>query len=66
MKLNEATSNGVYSLKTGWLKQPIKDDIPEVDLEPELTEWIERSNTLETIDEINKFIDDIIFYKKNT
>lgn len=66
MKLNEATSNGVYSLKTGWLKQPIKDDIPEVDLEPELTEWIERSNTLETIDEINKFIDDIYLLRQES
>lgn len=66
MKLNEATSNGVYSLKTGWLKQPIKDDIPEVDLEPELTEWIERSNTLETIDDINKFIDDIYLLRQES
>ena len=66
MKLNEATSNGVYSLKTGWLKQPVKDDIPEVDLEPELTEWIERSNTLETIDEINKFIDDIYLLRQES
>lgn len=66
MKLNEATSNGVYSLKTGWLKQPIKDDIPEVDLEPELTEWVERSNTLETIDEINKFIDDIYLLRQES
>lgn len=66
MKLNEATSNGVYSLKTGWLKQPIKDDIPEVDLEPELTEWVERSNTLETIDDINKFIDDIYLLRQES
>lgn len=66
MKLNEATSNGVYSLKTGWLKQPVKDDIPEVDLEPELTEWIERSNTMETIDDINKFIDDIYLLRQES
>lgn len=66
MKLNEATSNGVYSLKTGWLKQPIKDDIPEVDLEPELTEWVERSNTVETIDDINKFIDDIYLLRQES
>lgn len=66
MKLNEATSNGVYSLKTGWLKQPIKDDIPEVDLEPELTEWVERSNTVETINDINKFIDDIYLLRQES
>ena len=36
--INEAVSNGVYSLYNGWLKEPIKDDIPEVDLEPELSE----------------------------
>lgn len=33
-----ANSNGIYSLNTGWVKKPVKDDIPEVDLEPDLTE----------------------------
>lgn len=59
-KLNEATSNGVYSLKNGWLKTPVKDDIPDnVELEPELSGWKERSTKCQTIDEIDSFIDDI-------
>lgn len=59
-KLNEATSNGVYSLKNGWLKTPVKDDIPDnVDLEPELSEWRQRSTECQTIDEVDDFIDDL-------
>ena len=40
-RLTESTanSNGIYSLFNGWLKKPVKDDVPEnVDLEPELSE----------------------------
>ena len=39
--LNESTakSNGIYSLKNGWLKVPVKDDIPDnIDLQPELSD----------------------------
>ena len=41
-----ATSNGVYSLNTGWIKKPTKEDIPEVDLEPELSDWLMRTELL--------------------
>lgn len=59
-KLNEATSNGVYSLKNGWLKTPVKDDIPDnVDLEPELSEFRQRAAECQTIEEVDNFIDDI-------
>lgn len=61
-KLNEtsANSNGVYSLYNGWLKEPVKDDIPDdIDLEPELSEWIDKSKEANTIEEIDSFIDDI-------
>jgi len=55
-----AKSNGIYSLKNGWLKQPERDNIPdEPDLEPELGNWLEDAfhcNTVETIDE---FIDNL-------
>lgn len=55
-----ANSNGVYSLYNGWLKVPVKDDIPEgIDLEPELTEFINRSKECNTLDTIESFIDDI-------
>ena len=61
-KLNESTanSNGVYSLNKGWLKVPVKDDIPDnVDLEPELSDWIRKSEDTSTIDAIDKFMDDV-------
>ena len=60
--LNESTanSNGVYSLFNGWLKEPIRDAIPdELDLEPELSEWLKRSNECQTIEDIDNFMDDI-------
>ena len=60
--LNESTanSNGVYSLFNGWLKKPVKDDIPDnVDLEPELSEWVTRSNECDSIESIDSFMDDI-------
>jgi stalled ribosome alternative rescue factor ArfA len=36
------TSNGVFSLNTGWIKEPVKEDIPEIDenrFEIELEKW---------------------------
>ena len=55
-----ANSNGVYSLKNGWLKVPVKDDIPDtIDLEPELSEWLRRYDTCRTIDDIDQFMDDV-------
>ena len=37
--INEAVSNGVYSLYNGWLKEPVRDEIPDdMMLEPELSE----------------------------
>lgn len=59
IKESTANSNGVYSLYNGWLKEPVKDDIPEVELEPELSEWIEKSEECDTIDKIDNFIDDV-------
>ena len=42
-----ANSNGIYSLFNGWLKEPIMDDIPDdVELEPELTQWLDRAKKL--------------------
>jgi mRNA-degrading endonuclease toxin of MazEF toxin-antitoxin module len=34
-----ANSNGIYSLTKGWLKEPVRNKIPDnINLEPELTE----------------------------
>ena len=59
--LNEAAnSNGIYSLKDGWLKKPVKDDIPDtIDLEPELSEWIRKYEDCNSINSIDNFMDDI-------
>ena len=55
-----ANSNGIYSLKNGWLKVPVKDDIPDdVDLEPELSEFRQRANECDSIEAIDSFMDDI-------
>ena len=60
--LNESTanSNGVYSLYNGWLKEPVRDEIPDdMMLEPELSEWRKRAEDLATIEDIDAYIDDI-------
>ena len=60
--LNEgAMTNGSYSLYNGWVKVPDKDSIPDEypDLEPEYSEWVERAEGLETIEDIDSFIDDV-------
>lgn len=55
-----ANSNGIYSLYNGWLKEPIRDNIPdEVNLEPELSEWLNKANSCNSLEEIDNFIDDI-------
>lgn len=60
--LNESTanSNGVYSLYNGWLKEPVRDEIPDdMMLEPELSEWRKRAEDLATIEDIDAYIDDL-------
>lgn len=56
-----AMTNGSYSLYNGWVKVPNKDSIPDEypDLEPEYSEWVKRAESLETIEDINNFIDDV-------
>jgi len=75
MKVNKITknisestsnSNGIYSLNTGWVKKPVKDDIPEVDLEPDLTEWRDRAKSCNSLEDINSFIDDIYILRQNS
>lgn len=58
LKESTANSNGVYSLYNGWLKEPVRDDIPDVELEPELSDWVEKSEQCDTIKKIDNFIDD--------
>ena len=41
-----ANSNGIYSLKNGWVKKPVAMDIPEVDISDTYPEWEQRAQTL--------------------
>lgn len=60
-----ANSNGVYSLINGWIKRPVKDNIPdEINLEPALTDWIERSKECDTIEEIDDYIDELYILRQ--
>ena len=65
--LDEAISNGVYSLYNGWIKEPVKDDIPEpVDISAEVSEYTEKANQCQTIDEIDDFIDNIYILRQSS
>lgn len=42
MEDTPTVSNGIYSLNTGWIKEPIKEEIPEIDMEKfnsEFSKW---------------------------
>lgn len=41
-----ANSNGIYSLKNGWVKKPEKKDIPEIDISDVYPEWEDRAKNL--------------------
>lgn len=72
-KQTAVKSNGVYSVMMGeWVKEPVADDIPELDkksFDDELTKWEDRyfeiseSPSKETIE---KFIDDVYDLRKTS
>ncbi len=40
--IGAAKSNGIYSLNSGWIKEPVQEDIPDIDMEAfrkEFEEW---------------------------
>jgi len=41
-----ANSNGIYSLKNGWIKKPTVVDIPEVDISDKYPKWEKRAQKL--------------------
>lgn len=63
-------SNGIYSVfKDEWIKEPIKIDAPDVDLEPELSEYKEKIQS--ALDEnsskdINEIIDDLYVLRRES
>jgi stalled ribosome alternative rescue factor ArfA len=41
----QTISNGIYSLNTGWIKEPVQEEIPEIDMEKfdaEFSKWEDR------------------------
>mgnify|MGYP003292533813 CR=1 FL=1 len=66
-----ANSNGIYSLKTGWVKKPVAVNIPEVDISDVYPEWEDRAKDLleketTTIEDVDKFIDDVYLLRKSS
>lgn len=66
-----ANSNGIYSLNSGWIKKPVAVDIPEIDISDIYPEWEERAKKLldsedTSVDDVNKFIDDIYLLRKTS
>ena len=63
-------SNGIYSVvRDEWIKEPIKLNPIEVDLEPELTEFTNRINQIlsnGTEEDIIRVIDDLYLLRRNS
>ena len=67
----QATSNGIYSMKDGWIKKPVRLDIPEVDISDLYPEWEERAKEIlenedTTIEDVDQFINDIYILRRNS
>ena len=66
-----AVSNGIYSLyEDRWIKFPKKlTDVPDVEVEPELTDWKKKFNTAinsENSDNIINVVNDIYLVRQNS
>lgn len=72
--IGSAKSNGVYSLNTGWIKEPIQQDIPDLDrdaFDELFGEWEEKyldllDNENKTSDDVRDFIDAIYDLRKTS
>ena len=66
---NEAAvrSNGIYSLNSGWVKKPVREDIPEVDFQDLLMKYINEYYEViasDSLERVEKFIDKIYELRK--
>lgn len=64
-----ANSNGMYSLNTGWLKEPVQSNIPDVDeneLNNGVAEFEDRIELAETIEDINNIIDSLYLLRQQS
>ena len=67
---SELKSNGIYSLKTGWVKHPERGTIPEVpDISVDFSEWEDLYNDIitdPTVEKIDRAINDIYDLRKES
>lgn len=64
-----ALSNGIYSLKTGWVKYPDKKIIPEIDMDDEIDfwkNWAERIIKKPTIHAVESFVNEMYLLRKKS
>lgn len=68
--LNEAAiSNGIYSLYNGWIKEPVKDNIPDVDqseIDDKVEPYVKRAKNCNTIEDIDSLIDDLYLLRQES
>lgn len=57
--LNEAVSKGIYSLFKGWISKGTKEDVNIPDISDQFEAWVKQSETCETIEDIDNYLDDI-------
>lgn len=70
--MGSAKSNGIYSLNDGWLKEPVQQDIPDLDenaFNELFNEWQDKYAQLInkedlTSEEVKKFIEDLYMLRK--
>jgi len=68
-----ANSNGVYSLKDGWLKEPEQVDVPDIDpehvqelIQPFEDRYNELINSDPSVSDVDKLIDDIYLQRQQS
>ena len=67
-----AKSNGLYSLNNGWVREPVQEDIPEVnqeEIDKEVQPWLDRADKIienPSVEEIENFITDIYDLRKSS
>lgn len=72
-EMGSAKSNGVYSIENGWVKEPVQQDIPDLDsdaFDSMFSEWEDKYLELmdredATSDDVRGFIEDIYDLRKN-
>lgn len=64
-----ANSNGIYSLNTGWLKEPVQSNIPDIDeseLNNKVAEFEDKIELAETVEDIDNIIDSLYLLRQQS